>query len=158
MHVIVSPANQLCSIYDEDECIATFPVSTSRFGLGEKEGSHRTPRGRHHVIEKIGDRQPLGTRFVGRQPTGEIIHPGEHPETDMILTRILWLAGEEDHNKNSQDRFIYFHGTNREDSIGTPASIGCIRLKNEDMLSLYDLVEVGTPVTILDEDEPGMNY
>jgi len=151
VHVIVSPANQKCSVYDEEDCVATFPVSTSRFGLGEKQGSHRTPRGRHRIIEKIGDGQPIGTRFVGRQPIGEIIQPGEQPETDMILTRILWLAGEEESNANSRDRFIYFHGTNREDSIGTPSSIGCIRLKNLDMMALYDLVEVGTPVTILDE-------
>lgn len=154
MHIIVSPAAQHCTIYEGEDRLASFDVSTSRYGLGEEEGSHCTPRGRFRIIEKIGDAQPAGMRFVGRKPTGEIIPHGEHPETDMILTRILWLTGEEKKNANTHQRYIYFHGTNREDQIGTPASIGCIRLRNEDIVTLYDLVHIGTPVTILDEPYP----
>ncbi|MEM1060187.1 MAG: L,D-transpeptidase [Verrucomicrobiota bacterium] len=130
------------------------PVSTSYYGLGEEEGSHRTPRGKHRIVEKIGDGEPLYAVFKHRQPTGEIWDTAaseeeREEEGDLILTRILWLAGQEAHNRNSQERYIYFHGTNHEDAIGTPSSIGCIRLKNADMLRLFDeYTSVNTPVVI----------
>ncbi|SDT96254.1 L,D-transpeptidase catalytic domain [Verrucomicrobium sp. GAS474] len=126
------------------------PVSTSLFGLGEEEGSNKTPRGRFRVAEKIGDGEPLGTRFVGRKPTGEVWTP-EAPlqEVDWVLTRILWLEGLDPANANTKGRYVYFHGTNREDRIGTPASHGCIRLCNAEMIALFDRVAVGTEVDIV---------
>ncbi|HEY8966917.1 MAG TPA: L,D-transpeptidase [Candidatus Methylacidiphilales bacterium] len=128
------------------------PVSTSLHGLGEEEGSNKTPRGRFRIAEKIGDGASLGTRFVGRQPTGEVWTPDTPPaEVDWILTRILWLEGLEPRNANTKQRYVYFHGTNREDRIGTAASHGCIRLRNADALALYERpeVEVGTEVEIV---------
>jgi len=125
------------------------PVSTSALGLGTAEGSGRTPLGRFHIAEKIGEGEPLGARFVGRKATGEVWPQQDDPAADWILTRILWLAGDEAANSNTQGRYIYFHGTNREDQIGTPSSRGCIRLRNAEMLELFGRVEVGTPVEIL---------
>ncbi|MEI8293329.1 MAG: L,D-transpeptidase [bacterium] len=125
---------------------ATWPVSTSRFGLGFEPGSFKTPTGRFVVAEKIGAGAPLWAEFKSRQPTGSIAEPGG--EHDGILTRILWLSGLDDDNANTHDRYIYFHGTNREDLIGTPASHGCIRMRNADIAELFDLVPVGTRVLI----------
>ncbi|MGF1677587.1 MAG: L,D-transpeptidase [Candidatus Methylacidiphilales bacterium] len=149
----VGIASQTVVVLQDGSPLAAFPVSTSRYGCGETEGSHQTPRGWHVVAEKIGEAQPLGTVFKGRVPTGEMWDPSmpmdlENEDADLILSRILWLDGTEPHNTNTKDRYIYFHGTNREDLIGTAASIGCIRLRNHDMLSLYDLADVGTPVCI----------
>ncbi|MEM1157126.1 MAG: L,D-transpeptidase [Verrucomicrobiota bacterium] len=148
MHLTVSTAEQKLTFHDDNSDVATYPVSTSKFGLGEKEGSHQTPRGRHIIAEKIGAGAPPGTVFKGRIPTGEIWTPDTVAGEDLILTRILWLSGEEAHNANSHDRYIYFHGTNQEALIGTPASIGCIRLTNADIIRLFDRVEVGTTVHI----------
>ncbi|MEM6883484.1 MAG: L,D-transpeptidase [Verrucomicrobiota bacterium] len=148
MHINVATTEQQLTVHDGDVVIATYPVSTSKFGLGESEGSHQTPRGHHIITEKIGADATSGTIFKGRIPTGETWTPEVATEKDLILTRILWLSGEEPHNVNSHDRYIYFHGTNQEHLIGTPASIGCIRLTNADIISLFDQVEVGTPVTI----------
>jgi len=130
------------------EVVWQAPASTSALGLGTAEGSGRTPLGRFHIVEKIGEGEPPGSRFVGRKPTGEVWPAQDDPAADWILTRILWLAGDEAANANTQGRYIYFHGTNREDQIGTPASRGCIRLRNADMLALFDRVAVGTPVEI----------
>jgi hypothetical protein len=125
------------------------PVSTSRFGLGEEEGSHRTPRGWHHIAEKIGEGEPLGRVFRGRLPQ-EVWEPGVVVEEDLVLTRILWLSGDEPANHNSKARYIYFHGTNHEEKIGSPASMGCIRLRNADMKYLFDAVSVGDRVEIVE--------
>ena len=129
----------------------TAPVSTSAFGCGETPDSLRTPRGLHEVAEKIGAGAPLGAVFKSREFIGEIWTP-EDPksEEDLILTRILWLGGCEPANQNSQKRYIYFHGTNHEEKIGVPASHGCIRLRNADMVTLFDYAQVGTPVEILE--------
>ncbi|MDX2226540.1 MAG: L,D-transpeptidase [Verrucomicrobiae bacterium] len=130
---------------------AEFPVSTSQFGLGCVEGSHCTPTGRLEVAERIGEGHETGAVFKGRVWTGEIWTPDRAEESagaDLILTRILWLRGLDPENANTLGRYIYFHGTNHEDKIGTPASHGCIRLRNEDMLCLFEMVAVGTAVEI----------
>lgn len=146
----IDTEQQLLTVKSGDLVLWQAPVSTSEHGLGEEEGSYKTPRGRHRVAEMIGDGEPLGSVFKNRRPTGEVWTEDAPPSrTDMILTRILWLAGDEPHNANSQERYIYFHGTNHEARIGHPASIGCIRLRNADMLRLYnEYARVNTPVVI----------
>lgn len=141
---------------DGDMLIREYPISSAKNGLGEQSGSYCTPRGRHRIAEKIGASQPLYAVFKARVPTGEIWSrelSAENPGCDWILTRILWLQGmEEGKNKggtvDSHDRYIYLHGTDEEHLIGTPASHGCIRMKNVDVAELFDLLEVGTEVVI----------
>lgn len=141
---------------DGDMLIRQYPVSTAVNGLGERSGSYCTPRGRHRIAEKIGAGAPLYAAFKGREPTGEIWTPAldaADPGRDWILTRILWLEGLEP-GKNqggtvdSRARYIYIHGTNEEHRIGTPASHGCIRMKNAEVAELFDLVQAGTEVRI----------
>lgn len=139
--------------------LAAYPVSTARNGAGEREGSHCTPRGRHRIRAKIGAGAPAGTVFVGRRPTGEIYDPERaEPDRDWILTRILWLCGEEiGRNRlgevDSMRRYIYIHGAPDEAPMGVPGSIGCIRMRNADVIELFDRVAVGTRVVIR-EGEP----
>ncbi len=140
------PAQRL-DLLRGDTVLASYPVSTSKFGLGSEPGSFRTPLGRFVVDARIGDGAPAWAVFKSRQPTGEIAHPGW--EGDGILTRILWLHGLDPHNANTRDRYIYLHGTNEEHLIGTPASHGCIRLRNADIIDLFARVPAGTPVEIL---------
>jgi len=126
--------------------LAEYPVSTSRFGLGSRKGSFKTPTGKFRIAEKIGDGMPVGTVFKSRRPvraTKKLLR-----EEDLVMTRILWLDGLEPRNANSHDRYIYIHGTNHEDKIGTPASIGCIRMKSADLIELFERVTEGTPVEI----------
>jgi lipoprotein-anchoring transpeptidase ErfK/SrfK len=126
--------------------LANYPVSTSRFGLGSKEGSFKTPTGKFRIAEKIGDGMPLGTVFKSRRPikaTKKILR-----EEDLVMTRILWLDGLEGRNANTHGRYIYIHGTNHEESIGMPASHGCVRMRNADLVELFDRVAVGMPVEI----------
>jgi len=126
--------------------LAIYPVSTSRFGLGSKEGSLKTPTGRFRIAEKIGDGMPLGTVFKSRRPvkaTKKMMR-----EDDLVMTRILWLDGIDPRNANTYERFIYIHGTNHEGEIGEPASHGCIRMRNSDLVELFDRVGVDTPVMI----------
>ena len=128
------------------EMLASYPVSTSRFGLGSKEGSFKTPTGKFRIAEKIGDRMPLGTVFKSRRPvkaTKKILR-----EEDLVMTRILWLDGLDRRNANTHGRYIYIHGTNHEESIGVPASHGCVRMRNADMVELFEQVSAGTPVVI----------
>src|SRR4051794_5556113 len=126
--------------------LAEYPVSTSRHGLGSKEGSLKTPTGQFRIAEKIGAGMPIGTIFKSRQPikpTAELLR-----EDDLIMTRILWLDGLEPRNANTHGRYVYIHGTNREETIGVAASIGCVRMKNTDVAELFELVTEGTPVEI----------
>jgi lipoprotein-anchoring transpeptidase ErfK/SrfK len=133
-------------------------VSTAANGAGEQQGSYRTPRGRHVIRAKIGAGQPENTVFVRRRPTGEIYSPGlgaEHPGRDWILTRILWLSGcEPGFNRlgecDTMRRYVYIHGTPDEVELGKPGSKGCVRMRNRDLLELFDLVEAGTPVEIVE--------
>lgn len=130
-----------------DEIIRTYRISSGERGMGFVEGSYRTPTGRFTIAGKIGDGQPINTRFKAREPVG-IWSPQDCREEDMILSRILRLDGKDEENANTLDRHIYIHGTNREDLIGIPSSHGCIRLTNADMIELFDEVADGTNVTI----------
>ena len=133
-----------------------YPVSTSKFGLGEMNGSFCTPRGAHIVRAKIGAGEPLGAVFVRRRPTGEVWTPELHeryPGRDWILTRILWLSGcERGRNRlgevDTMRRYIYIHGTPDTAELGKPGSIGCVRMRNRDVAELFDLVPAYTPVEI----------
>lgn len=149
----VDVARQTVVVRSGDFVIWEAPVSTALAGLGETPGSYCTPRGKHHVEEKIGAGEPLGRVFKSRLPLEEIWMPGNEVdlasrEKDLILTRILWLAGDEPENQSTHSRYIYFHGTNHEGRIGRPESHGCIRLRNQDMLRLFDLAEPGAAVWI----------
>ena len=151
MHLRVSvSAQRLDMVGDDGRVTRSFPVSTAKNGTGSEPDSHKTPLGWHRICQKIGEHAGSGTHFIGRKPTGRIwksTDPVE--EKNLVLTRILWLDGEEPHNRTSKDRYIYIHGTNREDLIGTPASAGCVCLKNSDVIELYDLIPVGTRVEIV---------
>jgi len=144
--LIVEVSQQRADLITDGAVTHSWEVSTSRFGLGTEEGSFRTPIGRFRIFEKIGDASPLWSIFKSRVPTGDLASPGG--EEDLVLTRILWLEGLDPENANTRGRYIYFHGTNREDLIGTPASHGCIRLRNDEMVELFDLVETGLSVEI----------
>ena len=145
--IVVDVATQTLRVMDGPATAAEFPVSTSRFGLGFEEGSFRTPTGQFLVRDKIGAGAPPWTVFRARENTGEIAPPGG--DEDLVLTRILTLDGLEPDNANTLARYVYIHGTNQEHLIGTPASHGCVRLRNSDMAALHDMVEPGTPVSIV---------
>ena len=146
---------ELC-LTDREGAVRRYPVSTSKHGAGERSGSLMTPRGRHRIRAKIGGGSLPGTVFVGRRPTGEIWSPAlarAHPERDWILTRILWLSGlEKGFNRlgdvDTMRRYIYIHGMPDSEPVGRPASIGCIRMRNADIVELFDRVAVGTLVVI----------
>ena len=130
--------------------IAFYPVSTSRFGLGDEPGSNGTPLGELEIADKIGDGAPLGMKFKSRVATGEIV-PVDAPGRDPVVTRILWLRGLEANNANAYGRYIYIHGTPEERNIGQRASYGCVRMRSRDVASLYDEVGKGARVFIRDE-------
>lgn len=144
--IYISIRDQLLTLKEDETPIRTYPVSTSRFGIGTEEGSFRTPIGRFRVAEKIGGEMPAGTIFQSRVPLklGDSLPPTE----DLVMSRILWLDGLDEHNANTRERFIYIHGTKHESKIGSPASCGCIRMRNEDVVELFDLVDHDTPVII----------
>jgi len=143
----ISIPNQKLDLVEGDRVVATYPVSTSRFGIGSESGSFKTPVGKFRIGEKIGGGLPSGTIFKGRVPVqGEKASPDTD---DLILSRILWLEGVEEHNANTRDRYIYIHGTRHEDRIGMPASFGCIRMRSADLIQLFDRVPVGAEVVIL---------
>jgi lipoprotein-anchoring transpeptidase ErfK/SrfK len=142
----VSIRDQQLTVAEDEKPIRTYPVSTSRFGIGTEEGSLKTPTGRFCVAQKIGSDMPSGTIFAGRIP----LQPDEAlPQTeDLVTSRILWLHGLDEENANTRDRFIYIHGTKHEDKIGTVASHGCVRMRNADVIELFEMVDEGTPVVI----------
>ena len=142
----ISVRKQLLTLRLGRKKLAQYPVSTSRFGLGTKEGSFKTPTGRFRVAEKIGEGMPIGTVFRSRRPikpTKKLLR-----EADLVMTRILWLDGLERRNANTHARYVYIHGTNHEESIGIAASEGCVRMNNADVAELFELVTVDTPVEI----------
>lgn len=145
--LVVSVPDQKMMVLTDGKPAAIYPVSTSKFGIGDGEGTYATPLGRLCVRRKIGDGAPQGTVFKSRRPTGEVIPPNA-PGRDPIVTRILWLDGLEPHNRNAFSRCIYIHGTPQEALIGTPASYGCIRMRSADIIHLYDLVGKGAQVEI----------
>ncbi|MCE1186819.1 L,D-transpeptidase family protein [Zoogloea sp.] len=157
MQIKIDISTQSLRLLDEGgTCIRHYRVSTARKGPGEQQGSYCTPRGKHVIRAKIGAGQPLGMAFRGRRPTGEVWSPelaAAQPERDWILTRILWLSGKEPgFNRwgevDTMRRYIYIHGTPDTEPMGIPLSIGCVRMRNRDMLELFDLVPAGTPVEI----------
>jgi L,D-transpeptidase YbiS len=144
----ISIRDQSLTVRCGDQPLRSYPVSTSRFGVGTEDGSYKTPLGRFQIAEKIGHGMPGGTVFRSRVALG----PGEPlPDTeDLITSRILWLDGLDPHNANTKERFVYIHGTKHEDRIGQPDSHGCIRMRNADVIELFDLVQEGTSVRITD--------
>jgi L,D-transpeptidase YbiS len=147
LRIQIRTGEQLLHMMEADRVIRTFPVSTSRFGLGEAEGSFQTPTGRFRIYEKIGGEHTTRIVFRGRVPVPD--PPDWATADDLITSRILWLDGVEDHNANTRERYIYIHGTNQEQQIGQAASRGCIRMRNQDVIQLFDLIDVGTEVEIL---------
>ncbi len=143
----VSMDQQMLDLFINDELVRRYNVSTAEKGMGFTEGSFRTPTGRFAISDKIGEGQPMYTRFDARVPVG-IWSQGNTTDEDLILSRILRLDGLDPGNKNTSSRYIYIHGTNREDLIGQPASHGCVRLSNNDMVDLFNLVDVGALVEI----------
>lgn len=144
--IAISVRKQRLTLKSGRKKLAEYPVSTSRYGVGSKEGSLKTPTGRFRIAEKIGAGMPLGTIFKSRKPvksTKKLLR-----EDDLIMSRILWLDGLERRNANTYGRYVYIHGTNREESIGTAASIGCVRMTKADVAELFELVSVDTPVVI----------
>lgn len=150
------PDQTLTLADDQGRALRTYSVSTATNGAGERRGSHCTPRGRHIVRARIGAGAPMNTVFVGRRPTGEIWTEAlaeRYPDRDWILTRILWLSGcEVGFNRlgdvDTMRRYIYIHGTPDTMELGKPGSIGCVRMRNSDLVELFDLVPAGTPVEI----------
>jgi hypothetical protein len=147
---------QLTLLDEEGKVLRQYPVSTSKYGTGCEHGSEKTPLGLHRIQDKIGGAMPVNEVFFGRVPQGsleECRDRGVELPDDVIMSRILWLEGmEPGRNRggyvDTLQRYIYIHGTNHEDSIGTPASIGCIRMRNADVVDLYRLVDIGSEVLI----------
>jgi len=155
--LFISIANQELHHIKNKKIINTFTISSSKYGTGNKNGSNKTPLGLHKIKEKYGEKTPINGRMIGRIFYGEIstiYQDATKSKTDDITSRILWLEGlEKGKNKgigiDSYKRYIYIHGTSEEGRLGTPASHGCIRMKNKDVIDLYKIVKVGTLVLIL---------
>ena len=147
--IVISAREQKLALLDRGNLMAIYPVSTSKFGLGDRPGSYCTPLGKLEIAKKVGNHAPSGAVFKDRRRTGEIIAP-DSPGRDPIVTRILWLRGREAQNGNALGRNIYIHGTPEERNIGLPASYGCIRMRSSDIISLYEIVGRGAEVTIVD--------
>ena len=151
--VVISVAEQKMIVLREGGWVKRYKISTSRFGLGDAYGSYRTPLGRLRVWEKLGGALPSGAVLKGREATGEIL-PANAPGRDPIVSRILWLEGLEAQNDHAKGRGIYIHGTTEEAQLGKPVSWGCIRMRSEDVIELYDLLPLGAMVTITESGLP----
>jgi lipoprotein-anchoring transpeptidase ErfK/SrfK len=149
-HIVISTSEQKLALLDRGNLMGIYPVSTSKFGLGDWPGSSFTPLGELEIAEKIGDHAPPGAVFKDQHRTGEIVAP-DSPGRDPIVTRILWLRGRDPQNAHAYTRMIYIHGTPEERNIGFPASYGCIRMRSSDIINLYEIVGRGAQVTIIDE-------
>jgi L,D-transpeptidase YbiS len=156
----ISVARQLLTLFDDaGRVLREYRISTGKAGVGELSGSFQTPRGRHLIRARIGSGAAENTIFVGRRPTAELWSPEfaqRHPGRDWVLTRILWLSGcEPGRNRlgcvDTMRRYIYIHGAPQTAEMGTPASHGCIRMRNADIVELFDLVPVYTPVEIRED-------
>jgi lipoprotein-anchoring transpeptidase ErfK/SrfK len=156
VHIEISIPDQSLVLLEDGRCLKQYAVSTARNGAGERKGSFCTPRGQHVVRAKIGAGAPSNTVFVGRRPTREIYGPElakRFPGRDWILTRILWLSGcavgfNRLGDVDTMRRYIYIHGSPDSTAMGTPGSIGCIRMRNRDIVELFDRIPVGTGVSI----------
>lgn len=159
LHIHISIAHQRLSLYDDERVLCSFSVSTASRGPGNQENSGCTPLGRHRIRAKIGAGLPQNAVLVGRRFTGEIYSPElalQHPQRDWILTRILWLCGEQPgYNRlgsvDSMRRYIYIHGTPDTEPMGEPRSHGCIRMRNSDITELFQQVPMGCRVLITAE-------
>jgi len=151
--VIISVRDQKLMVIENGQRAAVYPVSTSKFGLGDRWGSMATPLGWLQVAEKIGDHAPVGAVFHKRRFTGEILQPNA-PGRDPIVTRIIWLRGLERSNANAFNRCIYIHGTAEEKSIGKPSSYGCVRMCSKDVTEVYAQLPVGALVRIIPDSLP----
>ena len=158
-HIVVKVSEQKLYLYDYStavQALKVYDVSTAKNGVGNVLGSKRTPLGKHRIAKKIGSDNQFGEIFVGRVPQNriaEVYRDETDLAHDLILTRIMWLDGlEEGFNRggevDSKRRYIYIHGTDEEGLIGTRASDGCIRMRNDEVIELFDLVQIGTPVSI----------
>jgi lipoprotein-anchoring transpeptidase ErfK/SrfK len=145
--IVVSVPDQTLALIDDGVVIARYPVSTSKFGLGDRAGTYATPLGTMAVASKIGANAALGAVFKNRRMTGEVLKPNA-PGRDPIVTRILWLRGLEKTNAHAYGRNIYIHGTPEERFIGRPASYGCIRMRSRDVALLFNAVPVGTRIEV----------
>jgi L,D-transpeptidase catalytic domain len=154
--IIVSIPDQKLMLVDDGARAAVYPVSTSKFGLGDNWGSMATPLGMLQVAQKIGDHAPVGAVFHNRRFTGEILQPNA-PGRDPIVTRIIWLRGLEAANAHAYNRGIYIHGTPQEKIIGRPASYGCIRMRSSDVTELYAQLPVGAIVQITSDHLPKLS-
>lgn len=152
--IIVSVADQKMTVVRDGGGRVTYPVSTSKFGLNAGRRSYTTPTGTLAIAQKVGGGAPAGAVFHGRVRTGEIVKVNS-PGRDPIVTRILALRGLESGNSDALSRGIYIHGTPEENLIGTPASYGCIRMRSRDVIALYEMVDVGTRVRIIDSTQRG---
>ena len=154
--IIISIKSQNLFLLIDDRIKFTYKISSAKAGIGQLKGSNKTPLGHHTIRAKIGENNPIYSVYEGRRPTGDIWTKNLNEQLskdDWILTRIIWLSGKEiGFNRlgdfDSMQRFIYIHGTNEEELLGSPASHGCIRMSNNDILTLYQYVEVGTDVFI----------
>lgn len=160
MRILISVRRQTLTLFDDSgEALRSYPVSTAEKGAGERSGSHCTPRGRHLVRAKIGAGLPENAVLVARRSTGEIYSPdlaARHPERDWILTRVLWLSGcEPGFNRlgdvDTMRRYIYIHGCPDSEPVGVARSHGCIRMRNGDVVDLFDRVPAYTPVEICED-------
>lgn len=153
----INIANQELSLFDETgKLLQSYMVSTSKYGTGNRNGSEKTPLGLHRIKEKLGGAMPVNEVFIGRVPQGSLDECKQREmdlPDDIIMSRILWLEGMEPGRNqggyvDTYQRYIYIHGTNHEESIGTPSSIGCIRMCNQDVIELYRQLEIGSEVLI----------
>ena len=161
VHLVINIAQQNLTLYQDDKELTQYTVSTAKNGIGSQQDSGCTPLGKHFIAKKIGANEPMNAVFIGRIPTGEIYSAElckRQPERDWILSRILWLSGlEEGLNKGSNSqggcdtyqRYIYIHGTPDSEPMGAPLSHGCIRMRNEDIMELFEQVKEGTAVKII---------
>ena len=145
--VVVSVKDQKLGLYEAGELKKQFTISTSKFGLGDKPGSNRTPLGKHEIIAKIGHGLPAGAVLKSRSWNGEVLKPNA-PGRDPIVSRILWLRGMESSNRNAMNRYIYIHGTPEESRLGQPASYGCIRMGMKDVVEVFNQLSIGAKVVI----------
>src|SRR5947207_1182463 len=163
--IIISVPDQQLALIDRGKLISKYAISTSRFGLGDGNGTYRTPLGTLFVSAKFGDHLPAGAVIKDRVLTGEIVNVNA-PGRDAIVSRVIWLRGLEQQNRGARDRCIYIHGTPEEQRIGRPASFGCIRMRSKDVIALYDFAHIGMHVTITErkidnliqqhDDEPSL--
>jgi hypothetical protein len=153
LEIMISVAEQRLALLKDGMVVRKFPVSTSKFGLGDNFGSYKTPLGRLRVYGKLGGDLPEGAVFKHRNFSGEVLRVNARGR-DPIVTRILWLEGAEPCNDNARNRCIYIHGTAQERNIGKASSYGCVRMRSRDVVQIFDAVAVGTPVTIITKKLP----